>query len=130
MPEQSPSAPGAQRVLVVDDNQDAANSLAVLLKVLGHDVMTAFDGPSALELVPLFKPRLVLLDLAMPGMDGFAVAHALRTRAGGKELVIVALTGFGQSDFLRATREAGFDTHLVKPTSAAAVSKLIAAQLH
>jgi CheY-like chemotaxis protein len=117
--------PKVQRVLVVDDSHDAANSLVVLLEVLGLQAEPAYDGPSALELAAEFRPELVLLDLTMPGMDGFAVARELRAREGGADLTIIALTGFGQSDFLRATREAGFDSHLTKPSSAAELSKLL-----
>ena len=118
--------PDRQRVLVVDDSRDAANSLAMLLEVLGHEAVAVYDGASALAQTVEFKPQLVLLDLAMPGMDGFTVARELRSRDGGDGLTIIALTGFGQSDFLRATKDAGFDAQLAKPGSAAELSKLLA----
>ncbi len=117
--------PNHKRILVVDDNKDSANSLAVLIQLMGHEAAAAFDGPTALAIATDFKPDLVLLDLTMPGMDGFAVARELRSRQGNAALSIIALTGFGQSDFLRATKEAGFDSHLTKPAPPAELTKLL-----
>lgn len=110
-----PSAAAEQRVLIVDDNHDAAESLAMLVELLGNPAQVAFDGPAALSAVTQFRPLIVLLDLSMPGMDGFAVARALRAQSGGAALRLVALSGRGDDDDRRQSRAAGFDSHLVKP---------------
>jgi PAS domain S-box-containing protein len=106
-----------RRVLVVDDNRDAADSLARMLEALGAEARTAYDGPSALEVVRTARPSVVLLDLGMPGMDGYAVAAQLRAGPQHPALTLVALTGWGQQDDMRRTRAAGFDEHLVKPVA-------------
>jgi CheY-like chemotaxis protein len=111
------------RVLVVDDNRDAAASLAVLLKMLGNEVTTADNGPAALEAIESFRPSVVLLDLGMPGMSGFEVAE--RARHACRQSVLVALTGWGQEDDRRRTKEAGFQHHLVKPVEITALQKLL-----
>ena len=103
-----------RRILVVDDSRSNAISLGVLLRALGQDVEMAYDGPAALELIRRRRPDLVLLDIGLPGMDGYAVAERLRA-AGHDRATLVALTGYGQDDHLRRTSEAGFDHHLVKP---------------
>ena len=105
----------ALRVLVVDDNVDTAEALGLLLVELGHEVLTAHDGPSALEMAVDFRPNVVLLDIGLPGMDGYEVAKKMREQPIFKDLILVAMTGYGQdSDRLRS-KEAGFDHHLVKP---------------
>ena len=109
-----PPMPSDLRVLVVDDNRDAADSLAALLRMEGCSVATAYDGPEALETAERLRPRLVLLDLGMPGMSGFDVCAALRSRY-GDDPFLVALTGWGQDDDRRRSAQAGFDAHLVKP---------------
>ena len=121
----SPDAP-RRRVLVVDDNVDAAAGLARLLEFRGHDVAIAHAGASALEALERHDPELVLLDLGMPGMDGFEVARRMRALPGGDGRRIVALTGRGRARDREATRDAGFDDHLVKPVRAAAVLSLLA----
>jgi len=103
-----------KRVLVVDDNQDAANTLNSLLESLGHVTRVAFDGPSALQISDEFHPEVVLLDIGMPGMNGYDVARRLRHRT-GSPLKIVAITGWGTQEDRALSREAGFDRHLVKP---------------
>jgi CheY-like chemotaxis protein len=105
---------GARRVLVVDDNIDAADTLATLLTTLGCEVATAFDGLQALQRADAFIPQIVLLDLGLPKMNGYDVCRALRQRY-GNALGIVAMTGWGQDEDRRRSREAGFDLHLVKP---------------
>jgi len=117
-PGNSPQA-GKQpsRILVVDDNVDTVRGLARLLKLLGHEVETAYDGPSALEVAPIFKPEYVLLDIGLPGMDGYQVASRLREEEVLQHTVIIAISGYGQDDDRRRTREAGFDHHLVKPVN-------------
>jgi PAS domain S-box-containing protein len=103
------------RLLVVDDNQDAALTLAMLLRLSGHEVQVAHRGARALEIAASFQPDLVFLDLGMPGMDGYQVARKMREIPGMEKAVLAALTGWGQKEDLRRTAEAGFDHHLVKP---------------
>ena len=119
MPTTAPSAArsASRRVLVVDDNEDAAESLAALLRIFGHEVGVAFDGEQALALAPTLQPDLVLLDLGMPRMDGHEVARRMRAAPWGTAMKIVALSGFGDgADRLRSL-EAGCNDHLVKPVS-------------
>lgn len=124
-----PSAPHealpALRVLVVDDNRDAAASLAMVLKVLGADVRTAYDGEAALEVLRTYKPSVALLDLGMPCMDGFEVARRARREPHGRDVTLIALTGWGQEEDRRRSREAGFDHHLVKPVDLEALQELL-----
>ena len=103
------------RVLVVDDNQDAADMLASLLALLEADVRIAYDGHSALSLVDSFEPEAVVLDLGMPVMDGFEVARRVRASANGGRIALVALSGWGQDRDRDQSAAAGFDVHLVKP---------------
>ena len=98
----------------MDDNHDAADTLATLLRALGAVVAVAYDGPSALECLEPFAPDVLLLDIGMPGMDGYEVARAVRRRSGPQPL-LVALSGWGQEQDLRDAKTAGFDHHLVKP---------------
>ncbi len=107
----------ARRILVVDDNVDAADSLAVLLRLLGNDVRTAPDGPAALEAARAYRPDVVLLDLGLPRMSGYEVCRRLRAGHFANGPLVVALTGYGQDEDRRRTREAGFDHHLVKPVN-------------
>jgi two-component system CheB/CheR fusion protein len=99
----------------VDDNRDAAGTLAVLMGLEGHEVTTAFDGATALTEAARVHPQLVLLDIGMPGMNGYEVAHELRAREATKSTVIVALTGYGQPEDRARAAEAGFTAHLTKP---------------
>jgi PAS domain S-box-containing protein len=108
------SAP-ARRILVVDDNRDAALSLALLLQLAGYQTHTAHDGPAALDAARAFRPEIVLLDIGLPGLNGYEVARRLRKDLGLTDAVLVALTGWGQDEDRRLAREAGFDHHLVKP---------------
>jgi signal transduction histidine kinase/CheY-like chemotaxis protein len=103
------------RVLVVDDNEDAAESLGALLRMMGADVRVAQDGWTALEIFDAFMPSAVFLDLGMPDMDGFEVAHQIRSRPNTQDTVLIALTGWSQERDKRRTAEAGFDRHLAKP---------------
>ncbi len=112
------------RVLVVDDNRDAAESLGMLLKLLGADVCIVNDGPAALAILPSFRPTVVLLDIGMPGMDGYEVARRIRQQAEWRALLLIALTGWGQEDDRRRSAEAGFDHHLIKPADIAALQTL------
>jgi CheY-like chemotaxis protein len=103
------------RVLVVDDNEDAADLLAEVLRARGHRVRVAFDGPTALAAVEEEPPRIALLDLGLPVMDGFELARRLRDRLGPAAPSLVAVTGYGQEPDRRASAQAGFQVHLVKP---------------
>jgi CheY-like chemotaxis protein len=107
----------AQRVLIVDDNKDAASSLGRLLTLLGHETHVVHDGPTALSAVPQFQPQVVFLDLGMPGMDGFETAAQMRAAPGGDRLSIVALTGWGEKEDRERTEHAGFAAHLIKPVN-------------
>ena len=111
----SAQPPGRQRVLVVDDNQDSANSLSTLLRLAGNEVETAHDGLRAVEVAERFRPEMILLDIGLPGLNGYNVARRIRELPFGKETLLVALTGWGQEEDRRKSREAGFDKHLIKP---------------
>jgi signal transduction histidine kinase len=112
--EESPVDPvDAKRILIVDDNTDAADSLAALLEMDGHTTCSVYGSVAALESASAFDPQIVLLDIGLPGMDGYEVARRMRAR--GSKAQLVALTGYGQQDDLARAREAGFDAHLVKP---------------
>ena len=103
------------RILVVDDNRDSAESLALLLSLGGHSVRTANDGLAALEAARSFRPRVVLMDLGMPRLNGYEAARAIRAEEWGRDVMLVALTGWGQEEDKRRTAEAGFNAHLTKP---------------
>jgi CheY-like chemotaxis protein len=105
------------RILVVDDNEDAADSLGMVLESLGADVTVVHDGASAMDAIERFHPAVVLLDLGMPGIDGYEVARWVRQRASLADVKLIALTGWGYEEQRRLSREAGFDHHLVKPVS-------------
>lgn len=113
------------RLLVVDDNRDAAVSLSMLLRLQGHDVRIAHDGPTALEIARQSRPDVIFLDLGMPGMDGYEVARRLRQQPGLEKVVLAALTGWGQHEDRRRTAEAGFDHHLVKPPEPKLIESLL-----
>ena len=120
-------SPTAQcRVLVVDDYADAADSLALLVRTLGHEARAAYNGPSALQLAHAFLPHVVLLDLGLPGMDGFEVARRLREVGGLRDALLVAATGYGQEDDRRRCLEAGFDHFLLKPYDPNELARLLA----
>jgi PAS domain S-box-containing protein len=114
------------RVLVVDDNVDNARGLSRLLTLLGHDVRAAHDGEAAIEAARAHRPEIVVLDIGLPGMDGYEVARRLRTEACCQDALIIAASGYGQPDDLRRSREAGFDHHLVKPIDYDALMVLFA----
>jgi PAS domain S-box-containing protein len=122
------AAGGSRRILVVDDNVDAARSLALLLRLWGHTVRTAYDGPSALAAAAADPPEVVLLDIGMPGMDGYEVARRLRAQAELRSALLVAVTGYGQDEDRRRAFAAGFDRHLTKPLDPDALQALLAAR--
>lgn len=119
----------ARRVLLVDDSVDAAEAMSMLLETLGHEVRTLHDGPSALAAVDEFAPEVVILDIGLPGMDGFQIAREMRTRPSTKTALMIALTGYGGESDRQRSRDAGFDFHLVKPVSFTAIEDVIAKSL-
>ena len=114
------------RILVVDDNPDSADSLVMLLALEGHDAHVARDGPQALERAEALQPEAVLLDIGLPGLNGYEVCKRLRARAWGEQMAIIALTGWGQDEDRRRSASAGFDGHLVKPATLDDVSRALA----
>ncbi|WP_233830363.1 PAS domain-containing hybrid sensor histidine kinase/response regulator [Paraburkholderia sp. ZP32-5] len=124
----SPAAPEIQplRVLVVDDNRDSADSLAMLLELKGHEVRIAYGGEQALQIAPRFAPHLALIDIAMPKMDGYATLAGMRAMPELARTMYAAMTGFGHASDLERTREAGFHAHLVKPVEMAVLDVVLA----
>ncbi|WP_332813941.1 hybrid sensor histidine kinase/response regulator [Ramlibacter sp.] len=110
-------APKRERVLIVDDNRDAADILAEVLRLMGDEVGTAYDGVEGLAQAEAFRPEVVILDLGMPRLDGYGTCRALRATEWGRKMIVVALTGWGQPADLQRAAEAGFDGHLVKPVA-------------
>jgi PAS domain S-box-containing protein len=113
------------RILVVDDNVDAAESLAMLLAIMGNETLTAHDGLKALDLAPAFKPDVIFMDIGMPNLNGYDVGRRIRQQAWGKDIVLVALTGWGQDEDQRRSLEAGLDFHLTKPVLPAAIETIL-----
>jgi two-component system CheB/CheR fusion protein len=129
----TPSGPGektnngrGRRILVVDDNRDAAESLALVLRLLGHEIQTALEGLEALQKAASFHPDVVLLDIGMPRMNGYEVARHIRQQPWGGKIAVIALTGWGQEEDKRRSREAGFDHHLTKPVDPMLLENLLA----
>jgi signal transduction histidine kinase len=121
-----PAATVQRRILVVDDNVDSADSLAMLLKLTGHEVQVAHDGLEAVAGAATFQPHVVLLDIGLPRLNGYEAARRIREQQRDADLTLVALTGWGQDEDRRRSKEAGFDAHLVKPVDFAILSRLLA----
>jgi CheY-like chemotaxis protein len=119
------TAPVGRRILVADDNQDAADSLAMILEMGGHDVRVVHDGRSALTIAQTFRPDTALLDIGMPQLNGYQVAQALRKETWGAGIILIALTGWGQESDRQQAIEAGFDRHLTKPVDLDALEALL-----
>jgi CheY-like chemotaxis protein len=115
-----------RRILIVDDNHDGAESLAMMLELDGHQTHTAHDGLQALEAVERLRPDVVLLDIGLPKINGFEVCRRIRSEPWGKALTLVALTGWGQEEDRRRSKEAGFDEHLVKPVDVKSLVRVLA----
>ena len=115
-----------RRVLIVDDNRDSADSLAMLMQITGNKTYMAHDGVEAVEAVEKYRPEVVLLDIGLPGMDGHEVCRRVREQPWGKDIIVIALTGWGQEDDRRKSEEAGFDGHLVKPVDYDKLLELLA----
>lgn len=124
-PPDAPESLPRRRVLVADDHADVLESLALLLNLMGHEVRTAQNGREAVAIAATFRPELILMDLGMPEMNGYDACRQLRAAADGAETLIVALSGWGQDRHRKATREAGFDRHLVKPIGNDALRSLL-----
>jgi PAS domain S-box-containing protein len=117
-----------RRVLIVDDSRDNADSLAMLLQIMGHEVETAYDGEQAVESARLLQPEVVLLDIEMPRLNGFDACRRIREQPWGRGMFLIALTGWGQEEDRRRTEEAGFNQHIVKPVDLNLLMKLLASQ--
>jgi CheY-like chemotaxis protein len=126
-PPRSPGAVERHRVLVVDDNRDAAETMAMVLDMSGHEVLVAHDGQTAVEMVKRHDPALVFLDIGMPGMNGYETASLLRALPGAQSRVLVALTGWGSEADQARSLEAGFDFHLTKPVDIDKVQRMLSA---
>ena len=114
-----------RRIVVADDNEDSAESFAMLLSFSGHEVRIAHDGAAALDAVRDFRPDVAFLDIGMPGLTGYEVAQAVRAEPWGQEIKLIAVTGWGQPDVRLRARTAGFDRHLIKPIDPAEVDRLL-----
>ncbi len=125
-PMDEPGAGRAKTVLVVDDNVDAADTLAALLEAWGYVAVVAYDGPAALAVLQDVLPDIALLDIGLPSMDGYELAAHLRFQPGCEDLPIVAITGAGGPEAARRSRAKGFAAHLVKPVDAASLARLLA----
>ena len=117
----------SQTVLIVEDNDDAREALHLLLESIGHRVLTAGDGRHGLELALHHRPDVVLIDLGLPELDGYELARAIRRSTTGTTVKLIAITGYGQAEDLRRSKDAGFDEHLVKPVSESVLSRLLTA---
>jgi CheY-like chemotaxis protein len=126
----SPRNQPPQRILVVDDNHDAADTLAMLLQFLDYDVRTAYDGRQAVDMAGEFQPDLVILDIHMPVMDGYEAAKQLRGRDGTHRTVLVALTAVATPEAEDKAKQAGFDIHLAKPVDGGELAELLNRVLH
>src|SRR6185312_1082988 len=116
----------SRRILVVDDNRDSASSLAMLLKLTGNETHTAFDGVEAIEAAESYRPEIILLDIGLPKLNGYEACRRIREQSWGKDILLIALTGWGQDEDRRTTEAVGFDAHLVKPVEHAVLAKLLA----
>lgn len=116
---------GRRRILVADDHDLAASTLATLLQLMGNEVRTARDGVEAVEVARSFAPDLILLDIGMPKVDGYQACRAIRSEPWARDIVIVALTGWGQEEARVRSKEAGFTHHLVKPVTPEALETVV-----
>jgi DNA-binding response OmpR family regulator len=105
----------SRRVIIADDNRDAADTTAMMLRAIGHEVRICYDGRQALDEAPAFLPEVMLLDIGMPGLSGYEVAARVRSEPWGADMTLIALTGWGQTEDRIRSFDAGFDHHLVKP---------------
>jgi CheY-like chemotaxis protein len=120
------SESAARRILIVEDNQDSALSLKMLLEVLGHVVDVVHDGEEAIASAAALRPNVILMDIGLPGLSGYDAARRIRSDCKGSPLVIIALTGWGQEEDRRRSADAGIDHHLVKPLDLAKLRQILA----
>ena len=113
------------RILVADDNADSALSMTMLLELIGHEVRTAHDGIEAVAIAEQFRPHAIFMDVGMPRLNGYAATQRIREQEWGREIIIVALTGWGQQSDREQSQAAGCDDHLVKPASAASLQRVL-----
>jgi len=124
--EDEPAAPKSSlRILIVDDNRDGADSLAMMLRIMGNYTRTAYDGQEGADLAGEFLPDVMLLDIGLPKLNGYEVCSYIREQSWGKSVVLIAVTGWGQDDDRRRSHEAGFDSHMVKPVDPQALMKTL-----
>jgi CheY-like chemotaxis protein len=117
--------PRRRRLMVIDDNKDAAESMSMLLELWGHEVVCAYDGRTALEAAVKYHPDAVFLDIGLPGMDGYEIAERLRELPESARAVLIAITGYGQDEDRRRSHDAGIDHHLVKPVAPETLHNLL-----
>ena len=123
----SPASPRVRsRALIIDDNRDAATTMAMFVEELGGTAFTAFDGASGLAAVERFQPDIVFMDIGMPGLDGYEVCRRIRQMPAVRQVVLVAVTGWGQAQDKQRAFEVGFDAHLTKPVDPDALAQLLA----
>jgi PAS domain S-box-containing protein len=124
---EEPAAPQSSlRILIVDDNRDAADSLVMLLRLMGNDTRTAYDGQEGVDVAGAFRPDVMLLDIGLPKLNGYEACRRIRGQPWGKKVVLIAVTGWGQEEDRRRSHEAGFDQHMVKPVDPQELMKLLA----
>ncbi len=129
--EEEPAAPKSSlRILIVDDNRDGADSLVMLLRIMGNDTRTAYDGQQGVDVAEEFRPEVMLLDIGLPKLNGYEACRRIRQQPWGKSVVLIAMTGWGQEDDRRRSQEAGFDHHMVKPVDPQDLMKLLAELQH
>ena len=125
--EDEPAAPKSSlRILIVDDNRDGADSLVMLLRLMGNDTRTAYDGQQGVDVAGEFRPDVILLDIGLPKLNGYEACRRIREQPWGKSVVLIAVTGWGQEDDRRRSHEVGFDYHMVKPVAPQDLVKLLA----
>jgi len=123
---EEPSMDTSLRILIVDDNRDSVTTLSMLLRRLGHQTFTAFDGEEAIAAARKFKPEVVLLDIGLPKLNGYEVCRWIRAQSENEKVVIIAQTGWGQEETRKKTSDAGFDYHMVKPLDPNTLRKILA----
>lgn len=115
------------KILVVDDNPDSALSMAMMLSMMGHETRTAHDGEAALTTAEAFRPQVILLDIGLPKLNGYEVAQRIRQEAWGASMFLVAITGWGQDEDRRRSKDVGMNLHMVKPVEPGALDRVLAA---
>jgi len=123
--ESTAEKPQKYRILIVDDNESCAITMKLTMEILGHTAQMAIDGPSAIELAKMFQPEIVLLDIGLPGMNGYEICQAMRKEPSLQDTIFIAQTGWGQKEHRKRSKEAGFNYHLVKPIDIQALKNIL-----